>query len=691
MKYTVGLSVEKLVMHWPLIRDQKTYKVFVSILLLMCSLILPVEARPTTLEKQDEAVGSIEDLTQLSLEDLMNVEVTSVSKKKQKLSGAAAAIFVITQEEIRRSGVTSIPEALRMVPGLQVARLDSNKWAVSARGFNSRFSNKMLVLIDGRNLYNPFFAGTIWEVADTILEDIERIEVIRGPGGTLWGVNAVNGVINIITKNAKNTHGGFVSTLGGTEEAIGSVRYGGKISQDLHYRLFAKGFNRDTHFNQGGAHDDWRMLRGGFRTDWVIDAQTTFMAEGAMYDGNAGQRVTLPTLVSPSFSRTVDEDVDMTGGHILLEWAHEISQDSDMAFKFFYDRFQREETAINITIDTLDFDFQHRVALPFDQDIVWGLGYRYWMDDYRTSFAVSPTPQSETFHLINGFIQDEISVWEDTVKITLGSKLSHNDFTGFEAQPSGRILWQPVSEHAWWVAASRAVRVPSRAADNGTLVLSPNPPALTVPARITGNRQLGPERLVAFEAGYRLAPIPEATFDVTAFYNLYENLLGTKRVAVTPLPTFQFVNNKEARTHGVEVAANLQVLESWQIRGAYTYLNIDVDTKARDLGLPDTDEQGHPHHQASIRSLLSLPYDVELDSWARYVDALPSASIPSYWELDLRIGWKPLDNVEVSLVGQNLLDKHHPEMVSSFLQTQATEVQRSFYGKVTWNFHTPAL
>ncbi len=657
--------------------------VFMSV---CCGLHQSAESLAASLDVLDENVDASDDLTQLSLEDLMNVEVTSVSKKKQKLSGAAAAIFVITQEDIRRSGATSIPEALRMVPGLQVARLDSNKWAVSARGFNSRFSNKMLVLIDGRNLYNSFFAGTIWEVADTILEDIDRIEVIRGPGGSLWGVNAINGVINIITKNAQNTHGGFVSTVGGTEEAIGSVRYGGKVGHDFHYRLFTKAFNRDSYFNQAGPHDDWRMLRGGFRTDWDLDTKNTFMTEGSLYDGDGGQRVALPTLVAPSFSRTVDEDIRMTGGHVLFRYDHEISQSSDMAFKFFYDRFQREETAIKITIDTVDWEFQHRFALPFEQDIVWGLGHRYWMDDYRTSFAIAPTPQTESFHLFNGFIQDEVSLLDDTVKVTLGSKLSHNAFTGWEVQPSGRLLWQPVSEHAWWVAGSRAVRVPSRAANSGTLVLPPNPPTLTVPVQITGNQRLGPESLIAFEFGYRLAPIPEATFDVTAFYNLYDNLLATKRVAVTPLPTFQFVNNEEARTHGVEVATNLQVLDFWQIRGAYTYLNIDIDTESGALGLPDTEEDGSPHHQASIRSIVSLPHDVELDSWLRYVASLQSASIPSYWELDLRVAWKPWKNVEVSLVGQNLLDKHHPEMASSFLQTQATEIQRSMYGKITWGF-----
>lgn len=638
------------------------------------------------LEETSRQVEPVDDLTQLSLEELMNVEITSVSKKKQKLSGAAAAIFVITQDDIRRSGVTSIPEALRMVPGLQVARLDHNKWAVSARGFNGRFSNKMLVLIDGRNVYNSFFAGTIWEASDTILEDIERIEVIRGPGGTLWGVNAVNGVINVITKNAKSTHGGLVSGLGGTEEAIGGVRYGGQIGNDLHYRLFTKYFNRDTNFNQAGAHDDWRMLRGGFRADWDVDPHNTFMADGSIYDGDAGQRVTLPTLIAPAFSRTVDEDVDMTGGHILLRWVHQFSESSDVSLQFFYDRFQRDETVVKMTIDTLDLDFQHRFSLPFHQDMVWGFGYRYWFDDFRRSFTISPAPKTKTFSLINGFIQDEISLFGDEIRITVGSKLSHNDFTGFEVQPSGRILWQPVPQHALWMAASRAVRVPSRAADNGTIVQPPNPPVLTVPINITGNQQLGPEILVAFEAGYRLTPVPQLSIDVTAFYNYYDNLLATKRVALTPLPTFQFANNKEARTHGVEVAANLQVFDVWQVRGAYTYLNIDVDTDASALGLPDTDEEGSPQHQASIRSLLTLPHNVELDTWLRFVDGLPSFSIPSYWELDVRLGWKPWRNIEISIAGQNLLDTHHPEMSPSFLQTQATEVQRSVYGKVTWDF-----
>ncbi|MCA9470689.1 MAG: TonB-dependent receptor [Nitrospirales bacterium] len=662
-------------------------RISISCLVLLCSgLVLPSAVGGESFESPEETEIPIEDFTQLSLEELMGIEITSVSKKKEKLSGAAAAVFVITQEDIRRSGVTSIPEALRMVPGMHVARLDNNKWAVSARGFNGRFSNKMLVLIDGRNVYNPFFAGTVWEVNDTLLEDIDRIEVIRGPGGTLWGVNAVNGVINIMTKSAKTTQGGLVSALGGSEEAIGGVRYGGQLGNDLHYRLFAKGLNRDTAFIQGGAHDDWRVVRGGFRSDWDINVDNRLMAEGGIYRGNAGQRVVLPTLVAPSFSQVRDEDVEMAGGHILLRWARTFSQDSDMELQFFYDRFYRKESAIKTTIDTLDLDFQHRFALPYAQDIVWGLGYRIWFDDFGRRFTVAPIPRSKTLNLINAFVQDEITAFNDEVSITFGTKVSHNDFTGFEFQPSGRVLWQPVPEHAWWVAVSRAVRVPSRAADHGAVVQPPNPPALPVPLNLTGNQQLGVESLVAFEVGYRLSPIQEATLDITAFYNLYDNLLATKRVAVTPLPTFQFVNNKEARTHGVEVAANLQVLKSWQIRGAYTYLNLDVDTEAGALGLPDTDEKGSPSHQVSIRSLMSLPHNVELDSWVRYVDALPSLSIPGYWELDLRLGWKPWKKLEVALVGQNLLDKHHPEMAPSFLQTQATEVQRSIYGKVTWSF-----
>ena len=320
-----------------------------------------------------EVTDPMPDLTQLSLEELMNMEVTSVAKKKQKLSESAAAIFVVTQDDIRRSGASSIPEALRMVPGIEVARIDGNKWAITARGFNDRFTNKLLVLVDGRNIYNPLFAGVNWETVDTVLSDIERIEVIRGPGGTLWGVNAVNGVINIITKHTSETQGGLVTGWGGTEEGIGEIRYGGQVGEGLSYRIFGKYFNRDTQFNRTGSSDDWRMGRGGFRADWDASAQDFVMVEGGLYRGDAGQALTVATL-TPPFSNTFSEDVDLRGAHFLTRWTHEINADSDFSLQFFYDRVERNEVIQDYTLDTFDIDFQHRFPFYYGQEITWGVG-----------------------------------------------------------------------------------------------------------------------------------------------------------------------------------------------------------------------------------------------------------------------------------------------------------------------------
>ena len=624
------------------------------------------------------------DLTQLSLEELMSVEVTSVSKKKQKLSESAAAIYVITQEDLRRSGVTSIPEALRMVPGIQVSRGSKNQWNISARGFNERFTNKLLVLIDGRTIYNPLFAGVTWETQDTILEDIERIEVIRGPGGALWGVNAVNGVINIITKDTKDTQGFLVSGVGGTEEGIVSLRQGGSHGNDFRYRLFGKYLNRDTSFNPASAHDDTRMFRSGFRTDWEPATQDHVMVQGEIYTIDGGQQSTVATTTTFPFGFTTgNEDLATSGGHFLTRWEHTFSSESDMALQFFYDRYERSEDTVKGTIDTFDVDFQHRSTFFGNQELLWGLEYRYWIDNIQNTPGTSVFPDSRSFNLISGFIQDEITLIPDSVIVTLGTKLSHNDFTGFEYQPSGRVLWMPVEGHNIWGAVSRAVRVPSRLEDNSLLVFAPNA-TTPFPTVFRGNQEFKSEELLAFEIGYRLNAFERFSFDITGFYNQYDNIRGTQIISLLP-PTGTLANNLTVDTIGLEIASDVQVQDWWRIRGAYSYINMDVDGPINTT--LNTTGGGTPHHQASIRSLMTLPYDVELDSWIRVVDNLPAPNIAGYVELDLRLGWKPWPNLDISLVGQNLLDNHHPEAASSLLlATQPTEVQRSFYGKITWNY-----
>ena len=648
----------------------------------MASLFLIFIGGPTFGDDSDPF--STTDLTELSLEELMSVEVTSVSKKKQKLSESAAAIFVITQEDLRRSGVTSIPEALRMVPGIQVSRGSKNQWNISARGFNERFTNKLLVLIDGRTVYNPLFAGVTWETQDTILEDIERIEVIRGPGGALWGVNAVNGVINIITKQSQDTQGLLVSGVGGKEEGIVSIRQGGSHGSDFHYRLFTKYFNRDTSFNTTGAHDDTHMFRGGFRTDWDPATQDHVMVQGELYTGDGGQQSTVATTPTFPFGFTTgNEDLEMSGGHVLTRWEHTWDSGSDMALQFFYDRYERTENTIKATIDTFDVDFQHRFGFLGNQELLWGLEYRYWVDDLKNTAGTSVFPDSETFDLLSGFLQDEITLIPDTLIVTIGTKLSHNDFTGFEYQPSGRFLWKPIDGHSIWGAVSRAVRVPSRLEDKSLLTFAPNA-TTPVPIRFLGNTKFKSEELLAFEIGYRLSTFERFTFDITGFYNQYDNVRGTRTISLFP-PTGTLANNLSVDTIGVEIASDVQLQEWWRIRGAYTYINMTVDGPIN-VAL-NTTGKGTPHHQGSIRSLMTLPYQVEFDSWIRVVDKLSAPNIASYVELDLRLGWKPFPNLDVSLVGQNLLDNHHPEAAPSlFLATQPTEVQRSVYGKVTWHY-----
>ena len=374
------------------------------------------------------AIRSPEDLTELSLEELLNVEVTSVSKKGQPLAQAAAAIFVITQEDIRRSGVTSIPEALRMAPGINVAKVDDNKWAITARGFNDRYSSKLLVLMDGRTLYTPFFAGVYWELQDYALEDIERIEVIRGPGGALWGANAVNGVINIITKKAKDTQGALASTVVGTEEAIGTLRYGGTVGDNFHYRVYGKTFNRDTSYAPGGAHDDWRTGRGGLRADWDIGSHDSLTVHGNYSDGRAGDRVTLPRLSAPFGTQSRDEDAGLASQSVLANWTHRFGSQSETQLHFYYDQYRRDSVTIGERVNTYDVDFQHRIGLPFGlgHDVVWGLGYRLMSDRFRPGTAITLATPARDISLYSAFLQDEISLVPDTLSLTLGSKFLHN-------------------------------------------------------------------------------------------------------------------------------------------------------------------------------------------------------------------------------------------------------------------------
>jgi iron complex outermembrane recepter protein len=464
-----------------------------------------------------QSQGSLSSLKQLSLEQLMDVEVTSVAKKEQRVAETAAAIYVITQEEIRRSGVTSIAEALRFAPGVQVSRIDSNKWSIGVRGFGSRLSRSVLVLIDGRSVYTPLFAGVYWEVQDMLLEDIERIEVIRGPGGTIWGANAVNGVINIITKSASETQGLLATAGGGSEEkGFGSLRYGGKIGQDFSYRVYGKGFRRDAQFTPHVSDfDDWQMGQGGFRGDWNLNKSNNLTIQGDIYGGTSGQRTAVSSLSAP-FSTIVQKDADLSGMNLLSRWTRTLSETSSLALQVYYDRTFRREPTFQERRNTVDLDFQHRFKMTSRQELTWGLGYRYTRGDTDSVSTIVFAPVTRAVNLFSELVQDEIFLVVDRLRLTVGSKFEHNDYSGFEFQPTARILWTPVERHYVWAAISRAVRTPSRVEHDLTLTASLNP-AFPMFARITGNKDFEAEKVLAYELGSRVQPTDRLSVDLAGF------------------------------------------------------------------------------------------------------------------------------------------------------------------------------
>ena len=633
------------------------------------------------------------DYMKLDLKQLMHINVTSVSKKSEKLTKTAAAIFVITQEDLRRSGVTSIPEALRLVPGLQVARMDSNKWAITSRGFNSRFANKLLVLIDGRSVYTPLFSGTFWEVQDTLLENVERIEVIRGPGGALWGANAVNGVINIITKDSHKTLGSYVSAGAGTEESgFAEARYGERVNESLAYRFYLKGFTRDSgEVKHDTEHDDWRMARGGFRADFTTVYESTITVQGDYYRGVAGQRIFVPDLSLPTLIRIEDEDVLLSGGNVLFRWTKPIGSQSDFVLQMYYDRTERDEHLYQENRDTWDFDVQYRFPFLNRHEIMVGVGYRLTADNIRGSSAATVSAESRHDQLFSTFVRDEITLVPDRLILALGSKFEHNDYTDFEIQPSATLLFSPSTKQTIWGAVSRAVRTPSRL-ENTANFLAPAPEGFPVPVlEIATDGDFDSEELAAYEFGYRIQLSNRVSLDFATFYNVYDDLQTAEPVSLAIPPTFSPQNKMDGEAYGFEAAARWQPFDWCQIHSFYTLMDLQlhVDNSSRDTVREVIFEEDIPAHQFSIRFLMDLPYNLELDSWFRYVDNINSgvSGVNNYLTLDIHLGWRPLDNLEFSITGQNLLDQSQQEYIpSTLVNTQITEVERGVYGKISWYF-----
>ncbi|HAO32691.1 MAG TPA: TonB-dependent receptor [Candidatus Competibacteraceae bacterium] len=647
------------------------------------------------------------DLTQFSIEDLMKVKVISAAKIEQSLQDTAAAVFVITADDIRRSGATSVPEALRLAPGVEAARIDASRWSVTIRGFNGRFANKLLVLVDGRSVYTPLFSGVHWEVQGPPLDDIARIEVIRGPGGTLWGANAVNGVINIITKRPEETQGGLVSLTAGDEErAIAGLRYGGTLGDRARYRLYGQFADRDGLVTPDGrdAGDNWRIGKGGFRLDWASSDRDAFTVQGELYQAKFKQNFATFSL-TPPYGNHLLSSVDADGGSLQAHWERRYSATSKMALQLYYQYEDRKDPLYAADLETFDLDFQHSFALGGRQEIVWGLGYRRNRDQFTGTAVSSVDPRSLTTELFSAFAQDQIELIPGRLRLIGGVKLEHNDFSGWEWQPSARALWTPHPDHRVWLAASRAVRTLSRGEQDASRInlftLPPSPftgPLPTVVALTGAGQSLEPEELTAYELGYRVQLTEQLSMDATLFQHNYDQLLvggilaPSLQTEVSPpyvLVPVSLSNGGSGAKSGFELAVDWRPSERWRLRLAYSYLDSDLSDKRADAPIY-TDGN---HQLISLFSSWSPRDDVDIDLWWRYVGGnetnrvsfTGANKIEPYSSVDLRLAWRPRRDVELSLVGTNLLDDHHLEFVQEAFAFPV-EVERSLYGQMKWTF-----
>ena len=630
------------------------------------------------------------DYFDLTIEQLLDTRVLSVSKKDEAISEAPAAIYVVTSEDIARSGVTNIPDALRMVPGVNVARSDANSWAISIRGFNSGLANKLLVLVDGRSIYNPVFGGVLWEAHNLMLENIERIEVIRGPGGALWGANAVNGVINIITKHTRDTQGETVSALVGNQGASVNLRHGGKIGDDGTYSVYANALNHDQSPKPGGgdAYDEWNDVRTGFRADWG----NNFTLQGDAYRSETRQLRTQWSFVAP-YSALKQQNIIYEGVNILARWSNEFSDGSQLSLKAYVDWTKRDEP-VNFIDDRLTYDaeVQYNFAPMGRHELVVGTGFRYINDEDTGYENVVFTPSEHHNNLSNVFFQDKIALSERWF-LTLGSKLEHTDYSGTELLPNVRLQWHPTDQQMVWMAASKAVRTPTPLETDLNIALAIGlVPGNPVPLSIgfVPNDGFKSERLVAHELGYRNQISQTVSLDVAAFHNDYDDLqtltVQALKVVInnqTPphllLPII-FTNYQRGQTYGIETALNWTATQNLKLGLSFSTLRKDLTATG-----PIREGTGRvdPEQQAGAKIFWTINNSWTLDSQVSYVDDLPGMKVDSYTRLDINLGGRLSKNLRINLVGQNILEKQHREF-GEVGDLNLAEIERSIFAKLTW-------
>jgi iron complex outermembrane recepter protein len=615
--------------------------------------------------------SSAQSLKSLSLEALGAIEVTTANKQPETVWQTAAAIFVITQEDIRRSGATTLPDVLRLAPGVVVNQSDSNRWAVGVRGLADIFSKSVLVLIDGRSVYTPLVGGVHWAIQDVPLADVEQIEVIRGPGATIWGGNAVNGVINIITKRSADAQGvRGTAVAGSVEHARVWAEYGGRASENLTYRVYGKTVRRGAQYHADGADfDTWNTLQGGFRSDWTAGGRDTVTLSGDAYQTQTGERAEI-TLFAPPAVRPIDGTLDLSGGNVIVRWERRFSAESVSRLQAYFDRTTRDGFTFGETRNTFDVDFNMRHAPWKRNALAWGVNGRVSPSSVTQIIpSLNFVPNDKTSALASVFLQDTIALIPERLSLQAGTRVEHNDYTGVEWLPSARLLWT-LGNRSLWTSVTRAVRTPSRFERDLDFQVLINP-EVPIFAAIAGDSGFESESVLGTEVGYRQLILPTVYLDVAVYRNRYRGLasFAEPRIgpASAPVPhlrvTVPFTNGVDAVTRGFEVSPDWRPTTIWQLKGSYSFLDVTADNR---LGITNPTQRDNyiglsPRHQARVQSRLDLGTRFNVDQTYRYVSALTAARIPAYHTLDARFAWQISDRVQLSVVGQNLLQSHHAE------------------------------
>jgi iron complex outermembrane receptor protein len=646
------------------------------------------------------AQGQPPNLSQVSIEDLMNIEVTSASRKEQRTEDVTAAVFVITHDDIRRSGMTAVPDVLRLAPGVEVAQINASKWAVSVRGFNSVYADKLLVLIDGRTIYDRIFSGVIWDAQDLPLEDVDRIEVIRGPGAALWGANAVNAVINIITRTAAETQGTLVQVEGRRTGAQAVVRYGGLLGTAAAYRVYAQFSGRDQPDFDSGAGgavtDGATSFTTGVRADWTTKPNA-LTVESAFTEGRTHA---LWSNLDPRTVATAPIDAAATeasGGYVLGRWRHTRDNGASLQVQSFVDVASRKEPVATYDRETFDVDTQYHTTLGSHQDLVAGAGYRFISDQYVGAVGFSLLPAADKSSLLNAFLQDEISLFADRLALTLGSQVQHDSETGAGVQPTARVMWKGLAHQRLWTAASRALRTPSRY-ERGIQVdypPMPGPNGLPLLVRFSGNPSAATEHLVDVEAGYRFEQGTSWSVDITGFGGRYAHL----RTQETDAPIFQpgsppsilvntqFGNLLDATTRGVEIAGHWAPVPVWRLDGSYTAFHLTphlADTSQDPAA--DGEDGSVPRTQWQLRSAFSPDPRATLSLALFHVGPLAQLHVDAYTRADVTAEWQFSRHLSAMVIGQNLLDGSHLEFAGTNILLAATTVPRSASVRLRWTF-----